>query len=241
MRVSTTARRRTCSSPIARPRRQRSAQPGPAPNGPQRPRPTRAAARVCQRFRQGMGRGLPDRPGSRLASPANCRGFARGADRSRDRLTSRREKRRTAAGNHQLARTSRYEKVDGIPTPRPHTYDPWPRSALAHRRTKPLQTATNKSGRPDLNRGPHRPERCALPGCATPRMAPVSHSATNRRTVTEHLPGPAGAPVDFRRPAVARPVNRRQAPRRPAPAARGHLPPCRHVRRHRRRSTANRR
>ncbi len=24
-------------------------------------------------------------------------------------------------------------------------------------------------GRPDLNRGPHRPERCALPGCATPR------------------------------------------------------------------------
>src|SRR5665811_1671320 len=25
------------------------------------------------------------------------------------------------------------------------------------------------SGRPDSNRGPHRPERCALPGCATPR------------------------------------------------------------------------
>ena len=28
------------------------------------------------------------------------------------------------------------------------------------------------SGRPDLNRGPHRPERCALPGCATPRGRP---------------------------------------------------------------------
>src|SRR3954471_19443036 len=28
-----------------------------------------------------------------------------------------------------------------------------------------------QSGRPDLNRGPHRPERCALPGCATPRSA----------------------------------------------------------------------
>jgi hypothetical protein len=28
-----------------------------------------------------------------------------------------------------------------------------------------------QSGRPDLNRGPHRPERCALPGCATPRGA----------------------------------------------------------------------
>ena len=27
------------------------------------------------------------------------------------------------------------------------------------------------SGRSDLNRGPHRPERCALPGCATPRGA----------------------------------------------------------------------
>src|SRR4051794_23388921 len=31
---------------------------------------------------------------------------------------------------------------------------------------------TAKSGRPDLNRGPHRPERCALPGCATPRRWP---------------------------------------------------------------------
>ena len=30
----------------------------------------------------------------------------------------------------------------------------------------------SKSGRPDLNRGPHRPERCALPGCATPRRRP---------------------------------------------------------------------
>src|SRR3954470_18353170 len=29
------------------------------------------------------------------------------------------------------------------------------------------------SGRPDLNRGPHRPERCALPGCATPREAAI--------------------------------------------------------------------
>src|SRR5262245_13314772 len=25
------------------------------------------------------------------------------------------------------------------------------------------------SGRPDLNRGPHAPQACALPGCATPR------------------------------------------------------------------------
>ena len=30
---------------------------------------------------------------------------------------------------------------------------------------------SHQSGRPDLNRGPHRPERCALPGCATPRRA----------------------------------------------------------------------
>ena len=27
-----------------------------------------------------------------------------------------------------------------------------------------------QSGRADSNRGPHRPERCALPGCATPRV-----------------------------------------------------------------------
>src|SRR5215471_1280633 len=26
------------------------------------------------------------------------------------------------------------------------------------------------SGRPDLNRGPHAPQACALPGCATPRL-----------------------------------------------------------------------
>src|ERR1700747_3089460 len=33
-----------------------------------------------------------------------------------------------------------------------------------------------ESGRPDLNRGPHRPERCALPGCATPRRgASIPH------------------------------------------------------------------
>jgi hypothetical protein len=39
-----------------------------------------------------------------------------------------------------------------------------------------------QSGRPDLNRGPHRPERCALPGCATPRMGPVNHRRARRRT-----------------------------------------------------------
>ena len=32
-----------------------------------------------------------------------------------------------------------------------------------------------QSGRPDLNRGPRRPERRAIPGCATPRRIPVSH------------------------------------------------------------------
>ena len=35
----------------------------------------------------------------------------------------------------------------------------------------PLHPLPRQSGRPDLNRGPHRPERCALPGCATPRGA----------------------------------------------------------------------
>ena len=32
-----------------------------------------------------------------------------------------------------------------------------------------VSALNEKSGRPDLNRGPHRPERCALPDCATPR------------------------------------------------------------------------
>jgi hypothetical protein len=40
---------------------------------------------------------------------------------------------------------------------------------------KPRICGALKSGRPDLNRGPHRPERCALPGCATPRIDPVFH------------------------------------------------------------------
>src|ERR1700729_3806763 len=44
------------------------------------------------------------------------------------------------------------------------------------RRKPPPERGFRVSGRPDLNRGPHRPERCALPGCATPRIEPVSHS-----------------------------------------------------------------
>ena len=36
-------------------------------------------------------------------------------------------------------------------------------------RVRWLSRDMRQSGRPDLNRGPHRPERCALPGCATPR------------------------------------------------------------------------
>src|SRR3954454_3291540 len=38
-------------------------------------------------------------------------------------------------------------------------------------RAKLPAARSEQSGRPDLNRGPHRPERCALPGCATPRRA----------------------------------------------------------------------
>ena len=36
--------------------------------------------------------------------------------------------------------------------------------------TRGIQIGNRKwSGRPDLNRGPHAPQACALPGCATPR------------------------------------------------------------------------
>ena len=43
------------------------------------------------------------------------------------------------------------------------------RSSPAATKRPRVSGAFQKSGRPDLNRGPHRPERCALPGCATPR------------------------------------------------------------------------
>ena len=32
-----------------------------------------------------------------------------------------------------------------------------------------------------MNRGPHRPERCALPGCATPREGRLSQSGAGAR------------------------------------------------------------
>jgi hypothetical protein len=44
----------------------------------------------------------------------------------------------------------------------------------------PPERGFPKSGRPDLNRGPHRPERCALPGCATPRRPLQYHTGTAR-------------------------------------------------------------
>src|SRR3954468_24099686 len=50
------------------------------------------------------------------------------------------------------------------------------RGVGARRRSAAARNAATHltSGRPDLNRGPHRPERCALPGCATPRRRRLS-------------------------------------------------------------------
>ena len=43
------------------------------------------------------------------------------------------------------------------------------------------------SGRRDSNSGPHRPERCALPGCATPRdSAGLSHRCVRRPAGITH-------------------------------------------------------
>jgi hypothetical protein len=47
-----------------------------------------------------------------------------------------------------------------------------------------LHPTSYKSGRPDSNRGPRRPERRALPGCATPRRRtqyPTSATLTSDR------------------------------------------------------------
>src|SRR5437588_10122365 len=62
----------------------------------------------------------------------------------------------------------------------------FPQNRPQQARRRPPQPLVEKSGRPDLNRGPHRPERCALPGCATPRRA-VSIPHRYRRPVPVEL------------------------------------------------------
>ena len=62
---------------------------------------------------------------------------------------------RAAAARLQEFRRS---EIEGITMPRSNTYVSWPRSETAPLRSKYLQYPTYKSGRPDLNRGPHRPE-----------------------------------------------------------------------------------
>src|SRR5687768_15756647 len=59
------------------------------------------------------------------------------------------------------------------------------------------------SGREDLNLRPQRPERCALPGCATPRGLRAGEALRNRR-ITTILPVHSGRRQD----AVARPGRR---------------------------------
>ena len=44
--------------------------------------------------------------------------------------------------------------------------------------------ASQLSGRRDSNSGPHRPERCALPGCATPRRARIIAQEVRRSAVS---------------------------------------------------------
>ena len=47
------------------------------------------------------------------------------------------------------------------------------------------------SGRRDLNSGPHRPERCALPGCATPRSRGLSQAGVAPRAIRVERDEPA--------------------------------------------------
>ena len=55
--------------------------------------------------------------------------------------------------------------------------------------------APRRSGCPDLNWGPLRPERSALPGCATPRSAPVWHTAAAPRVPHRRPRGCRGWPT----------------------------------------------
>src|SRR5579862_5438485 len=51
--------------------------------------------------------------------------------------------------------------------------------------------AQGQSGRPDSNRGPHRPERCALPDCATPRRAEsIPHPRARHDDIVAAMPVP---------------------------------------------------
>jgi hypothetical protein len=66
------------------------------------------------------------------------------------------------------------------------------------------------SGRPDSNWGPHRPERCALPGCATPRrMLEYPTPASSAPVRPGDDPGarpPAGAAAPALQSRPARPL-----------------------------------
>ncbi len=82
------------------------------------------------------------------------------------------------------------------------------------------ERTTRWSGRPDLNRGPHAPQACALPDCATPRRtlqgyhrrsrrvkkarseSRISSSILRFKSCAAPYPGPIGAPVSESVPAV---------------------------------------
>jgi dinuclear metal center YbgI/SA1388 family protein len=63
---------------------------------------------------------------------------------------------------------------------------------------RPYSRFSNQSGRPDSNRGPRRPERRALPGCATPRRASSIPHARPGHPDGHGTPAPPAPP---RRPA----------------------------------------
>ncbi len=169
-----------------RPRAHADAVRAPHAGAPVRPRARggdrRSARRrpgLAERGARGADRGLPAARAGRLTVPggqitAGPRGRARAPARQhlpprpgvavrrargrhrplghRDRAPHRPPRRRRSAPRRRRERHPRPQRRDGSPG--------------------------GSSGRPDLNRGPRRPERRALPGCATPREA----SQSSRRT-----------------------------------------------------------
>jgi hypothetical protein len=119
-------------------------------------------------LRQGMAREAAEGPQPADGEIPRLPGIFLGRGSALNRRPHRR--RRCAPPRHRNPRSCRAFRLDR-PSPSNRSRPPRGLKAPGARARKNPAFTGLLSGRPDLNRGPHRPERCALPGCATPRWA----------------------------------------------------------------------